>query len=73
MRWTTEGLDKNNNSIHFVRFGESTNGKKHLSFLDRSGHPNGRDDVDVNSIFSSAKSIFIGSISEDNGDSGEDD
>ncbi|KAI2466238.1 hypothetical protein F4781DRAFT_424218 [Annulohypoxylon bovei var. microspora] len=65
------GLDKNYISFHFVRLGENPNGKKHLSYLDRSGRPDGRDNVDVKTIFSSINSIIIGPLSQSNDDSEE--
>ncbi|KAI1416916.1 kinase-like domain-containing protein [Hypoxylon sp. FL1857] len=67
------GLDKNDISFHFVRFGDAANGRQHLGYLDRSGRRDGRDNVDVKSVFSPIKSILIGPLSEDNDDSGEDD
>ncbi|KAI8958702.1 hypothetical protein F5Y11DRAFT_359799 [Daldinia sp. FL1419] len=55
-------LDKNHVSFHFIRLGDSENGKAYLNHLDSLGWDDNWDNVDVKSITSSVKDIFIGPL-----------
>ncbi|KAI1208377.1 uncharacterized protein F4807DRAFT_149828 [Annulohypoxylon truncatum] len=66
-------LDRNYISFHFVRLGDSENGKRYLNYLDRFGRRDEQDNVDVKTMSSPVKSILIGPLSQTNDDSDEED
>ncbi|OTB12726.1 hypothetical protein K445DRAFT_305013 [Daldinia sp. EC12] len=55
-------LDKNHISFHFVRLGDSENGKAYLDYLDSFGRDDNWDNVDVKSVLSPVKDIVIGPL-----------
>lgn len=55
-------LDKNHISFHFVRFGDSANGKAYLDHLDSFGRDDNWDNVDVKTVLSPVKDIVIGPL-----------
>lgn len=59
-------LPRDQVSLHFVRFGELDDGKRHLEFLDKFGEDDGWDMVDVKHIDNPVQSIFLGPIDPGN-------
>ncbi|KAF3062487.1 putative serine threonine protein kinase protein [Daldinia childiae] len=55
-------LDKNHISFHFVRFGDSANGKAYLNHLDSFGRDDNWDNSDIKTVFSPVKYIIIGPL-----------
>ncbi|KAF3015315.1 hypothetical protein E8E14_009162 [Neopestalotiopsis sp. 37M] len=53
-------------TLHFVRFGDSAAGGRHLEYLDRFGEKDDRDIVDVKHISSDVEQLFFGPLSHDN-------
>ncbi|KAI0020697.1 hypothetical protein F4780DRAFT_779370 [Xylariomycetidae sp. FL0641] len=66
-------LDKSQVSLHFVRFGTSESGKKHLKFLDDYGKAEGWDIVDVKHIRHPIHAIVTGPLSKPNDEAEYDD
>ncbi|KAL2189195.1 hypothetical protein L209DRAFT_682575 [Thermothelomyces heterothallicus CBS 203.75] len=62
------GLDRTQVSLHFIRFGNKENGRKHLERLDDFGRQDGWDIVDVKHIESDVASMIIGPLSRANDD-----
>lgn len=59
-------LSRHQVTLHFVRFGDSAQGSRHLDFLDRFGEEFDCDIVDVKHISSDVVSIFKGPLSHQN-------
>ncbi|KAI0388006.1 hypothetical protein F5Y04DRAFT_241477 [Hypomontagnella monticulosa] len=59
-------LDRNHISFHFIRFGDSEDGRRHLNHLDNFGEDDNWDNVDVKSVSNPAKMIIIGPLSLEN-------
>ncbi|KAI1470360.1 uncharacterized protein F4812DRAFT_449905 [Daldinia caldariorum] len=55
-------LDKNHISFHFVRLGDSENGREYLDYLDSFGRDDNWDNVDVKNVLSPVKDIVIGPL-----------
>ncbi|KAI1807216.1 hypothetical protein F4811DRAFT_559992 [Daldinia bambusicola] len=55
-------LDKNHISFHFIRLGDSENGREYLDYLDSFGRDDNWDNVDVKSVLSPVKDIVIGPL-----------
>ncbi|KAH8649812.1 hypothetical protein BX600DRAFT_418752 [Xylariales sp. PMI_506] len=56
-------LNRNQVTLHFVRFGDNEHGVKHLEYLDRFGEEYDCDIVDVKHISSDVVSVFYGPLS----------
>ncbi|KAK4185315.1 kinase-like domain-containing protein [Podospora australis] len=60
-------LDRTQVSLHFVRFGDKANGKKHLEHLDECGRDD-MDIVDVKHMNGDVKRMIIGPLTRSNDD-----
>ncbi|RYO74951.1 hypothetical protein DL764_010633 [Monosporascus ibericus] len=58
-------LDRSHVSLHFIRFGSLTSGRKNLHFLDEFGREERWDIVDVKDVSHPLTDILIGPISQD--------
>ncbi|KAK3290430.1 uncharacterized protein B0H64DRAFT_427698 [Chaetomium fimeti] len=61
-------LDRTQVSLHFVRFGNKENGKRHLQRLDDCGVADGWDIVDVKNIKTDVAGMIIGPLTRSNDD-----
>ncbi|KAH9908450.1 hypothetical protein F4778DRAFT_768378 [Xylariomycetidae sp. FL2044] len=59
-------LDRNQVSLHFVRFGSDERGKRHLEYLDEFGKGEKWDIVDVKHVSHPVPAIFLGPMSPPN-------
>jgi len=61
-------LDRTQVSLHFVRFGDKENGRKHLERLDEFGQKDGWDIVDVKHIRTGVAGMIMGPLTRSNDD-----